>query len=482
MLRSNVNSSTLLVACLFWVAGCSPQVEIETTSAVVFEGALLITGDEAAPIEDSAFIVEDGLFTDVGRRGELQVPDGAERVDLTGKTVMPGKVDLHGHLGYQHAVDGTMAKEYYTRENLIDHLERLAYFGVSAVVGIGDLVDRSDLDGGRTGWGEVPLRIAEEVIPGAALFRTSGPGIAWPGSGPQGHPSRTDVPYPVTTVEEARLAVQDYARMDPEFIKIWVDERGGTMRTLTPPIYLAIIEEAHRNNVPVAAHNVTLENAKQLMRAGVEGWVHLPVRGGEVPDDELLEIIRARVANQDRPNMWFHPNLGSGATSREDWNDPLLTDIVSAEQIDEHWGATLANRTPESVERARENLRRLGETTALKLRDAGMKIVLGSDTGQSRFFIGWMGQMEFENWVRMGLTPAEAIVAATRDSAAATGINSGMVATGRNADFVVLDANPLNDIANSRRISQVYLRGREVDREALKAKWQAESSNQASVE
>jgi imidazolonepropionase-like amidohydrolase len=110
----------------------------------------------------------------------------------------------------------------------------------------------------------------------------------------------------------------------------------------------------------------------------------------------------------------------------------------------------------------------------LKLRDAGMKIVLGSDTGQSRFFIGWMGQLEFENWVHLGLTPAEAIVAATRDSAAMAHLNTGVVAPGRNADFLVLDANPLDNIANSRRISRMFLRGQEVDRAALRAKWQAE--------
>jgi len=85
-----------------------------------------------------------------------------------------------------------------------------------------------------------------------------------------------------------------------------------------------------------------------------------------------------------------------------------------------------------------------------------------------------MGQLEFENWVYMGLTPAEAIVSATRDSAAAAHINTGMVAAGRNADFIVLDANPLENIANSRRINKVYLRGAEVNRAALKAKWQAE--------
>ena len=104
-------------------------------AVAIFEGARLITGDGTAPIENSAFIIQNGLFTRVGRKGQLQIPAGAARVDLTGKTVMPAKVDLHGHIGYQHDVDGTMAKEYYTRENLVDHLQRLAYYGFSAIIG-----------------------------------------------------------------------------------------------------------------------------------------------------------------------------------------------------------------------------------------------------------------------------------------------------------------------------------------------------------
>jgi imidazolonepropionase-like amidohydrolase len=115
----------------------------------------------------------------------------------------------------------------------------------------------------------------------------------------------------------------------------------------------------------------------------------------------------------------------------------------------------------------------MGTSNALKLRAAGMKITLGSDTGQTRFFIGWMGQLEFENWVWMGLTPMDAIVSATRDSAEMAHLNTGMISAGRNADFIVLDANPLDNIANSRKINKVYLRGEEVDRTALKARWQA---------
>jgi imidazolonepropionase-like amidohydrolase len=116
--------SKLSAACLLLAASSFPAAAAVT----VFEGARLITGDGSAPIENSAFIVEDTQFTSVGRRGALKIPNGAARIDLTGKTVMPTKVDLHGHIGFQHDVDGTMAKEYFTRENLIDHLQRLAYY------------------------------------------------------------------------------------------------------------------------------------------------------------------------------------------------------------------------------------------------------------------------------------------------------------------------------------------------------------------
>jgi imidazolonepropionase-like amidohydrolase len=476
MFRGNRRPFAPLMACLLlatnnWQALAQA---VRADGVTVFEGARLITGDGSPPIENSSFVVENTQFTQFGRRGEVEAPPNATRIDLTGKTVMPAKVDLHGHIGFQHDVDGTMAKEYYTRDNLVDHLERLAYYGFSAIIGIGDLVDRSDLRGGRTNWGDVPLRVRDEIIPGAALFRTAGTGIAWPGSGANGHPSRIDVPYPVTTVEQARAAVQDNVRIKPEFIKIWVDDRGGRTKKLTPPLYRAVIEEAHKYNVPVAAHNVTLADAKLLMRAGVEGWLHLPVRNGEVPDEELLAIIRDRIATNDRPNLWFNPGAGWAASSREVWDDPLLRETISPQQVEKQWGDYLAKLTPDRVEQARRNLRQMGATNALKLRAAGMKIVLGSDTGQTRFFIGWMGQLELENWVWMGLTPMEAIVAATHDSAEAAHLNTGMVAPGRSADFIVLDANPLEDIGNTRRINQVYLRGQELDRAALRKKWQAE--------
>lgn len=123
----------LYVTCLLLAAGISSEVKGQT-GVTVFEGARLITGD-GNTIENSAFAVENNRFISVGRRGDVLVPAGAARVELKGKTVMPMMIDLHGHIGYQNVAQGTMSKETYTRENLIDHLERLAYHGVSAIVG-----------------------------------------------------------------------------------------------------------------------------------------------------------------------------------------------------------------------------------------------------------------------------------------------------------------------------------------------------------
>ena len=505
----------------------------------VFEGARLITGDGSAPIEDSAFVVQGNRFTAVGRRGQVKIPAGAAHVDLTGKTVMPALVDLHGHFGFQHVGEGKMSKSYFTRDNLIDHMERLAYVGVGAAVGVGDLVDRSDLKDGRTGWGDVPLELRKEVVTNAALFGTSGPGIAWPGSGPQGDPSRVDVPYEVSTVEQARAAVRDYVKMKPLFIKIWVDDRGGTKKTLTPELYDAILDEAHKHNVPVGVHNVTLANAKEMMRHSMEGWLHVPVRGGEAVDDELLSIVKQRVANNNRPVMWVTPAEITawmdiqGGTQPTWLDDPLLKALYSPEQIEEYWGLPLAKRTPQEVAAAKKefqlegnNLMKLraagmrvvggtdtgqirfligffnhldlesmvamgmtpmeaivaatrdgaqiAKINLMKLRAAGMRVVGGTDTGQIRFLIGFFNHLDLESMVAMGMTPMEAIVAATRDGAQIAKINTGMLAPGKQADFIVLDANPLDSISNTRKINKVYLRGQQVDRDMLRAKFQSE--------
>jgi imidazolonepropionase-like amidohydrolase len=470
--------ATLVVAALI----TSPAIS-QTT---IYEGARVIVGDGTA-IENSAFIVQGNQFTQVGRRGEVQAPAGAARVDLSGKTVIPTLVDLHGHYGYQNLAQGTMSKDNFTRANLIDHLQRLAYWGVGAAVGVGDLVDRSDLKGGRTGWGDVPIKLRDEVVPNTPLFNTAGPGMAYPTAGAQGDPSRMDVSYWVATPEKAREAVRDYAKLKPEFIKIWVDDRDGKKTTLSPALYGAILDEAHRTNTPVAVHNVKLSDAKAMMKGGMEGWLHVPVRGEDVVDDELVRIVRDRIARNDRPVIWMTPALISaymstfGGPTRPAWlDDPLLKATYSPQQIERYWGEPLRKMTPAQVAEAKASFQH-DARNAVRLREAGMKIVSGTDTGQNRHLIGLANHMDLESQVAMGLTPMQVIVGATRDGAAIGKFNTGSVAAGKNADFVVLDANPLDNISNTRKINRVYLRGSEVPRAQFAARWQAAFSRAASA-
>jgi imidazolonepropionase-like amidohydrolase len=487
-----ISSYLPVVAVLLLAATWSAQTQTPPRNGVtVFEGARLITGDGTAPIENSAFIVQNNQFTAVGRRGELQVPAGAARVDLTGKTGMPAKVDLHGHLGFEDVVAGTTSKANFTRQNLVEQLERYAYMGWSAVVSMADLADREIFPGdhldvyqaprnpllpktGRMPWGAVPRQVATEVIPNAALFRTAGPGIATPGGGAGGHESRNDIMYPITTPDEARRAVQDYVKTKPEWVKIWVDARGGNLKmgTLTPPLYIAVIQEARRLGFDTVAHTVTLADAKQLYKAGLVGAAHIPVRGGDHPDEEFLAIIRDRAAKNTGVPLWFNEHGSSTALGPEAWDDPVLWELLERDQVMDQQGASIKRMTPESVARARQSSRATGDD-AKKLIAAGMKLVYGSDNGAAGRGFGWYEQLRFENWVQMGFTPSEAIVMATRDGAQVAKINTGMVAKGKSADFVVLDANPLDNIANTRRINKVFLRGAEVDRAGIRAKWQA---------
>src|SRR5919108_2396577 len=179
-----VHAVTLILVVLFVASGCAPRPAAPQSNAVLFEGARLIVGDERPPIENAAFVVENGAFTRVGRAGEVRAPEGAARVNLAGKTVMPAIIDAHGHMGYRRGA--SFRVENYTRENLIDHLNRLAYHGVAAFMSMG-----TERDLGYT------LRDELRAAPPAntALFLTAGRGLAMPSGGPQ--PPLRDAPYGV---------------------------------------------------------------------------------------------------------------------------------------------------------------------------------------------------------------------------------------------------------------------------------------------
>jgi imidazolonepropionase-like amidohydrolase len=454
MSRPVAHAWLFLVAA--WTAATLSAQARQTSGVVLFEGARLITGDGSAPIEDSAFIIDNDRFQRIGRRGEVEAPTGALRVDLSGKTVMPALVEMHAHLGYWRGWETSAG--YFTREQLLDDLQRLAYYGVAAVLSLG--ADRREVAYAlRDEWRASPP-------PDTARFLTAGQGLALPKAGPAGVLS--EAVYSVATESEARAAVRELARNKVDrWIKIWHDSRRGL---LPPPLFKAIIDEAHRHQLRVAAHVHELEDFKDLLRAGIDGFAHPTWRQTRVEpvDDELVALFRERPDVFIGTSFWTPRNQIYGR--RPYWIDePILRETFTADEI-----RRLENpRTPKD---AAEGWASGPVPRSLKrLKAAGVRFGLGTDMGGGGpAYFGFSSHVELESLVRAGLTPLEAIVAGTRNSAEFLGLDSlGSIAPGRSADFIVLDANPLDDIANTRRIARVYLRGREVNRAALRAKWTA---------
>jgi imidazolonepropionase-like amidohydrolase len=429
------------------------SAQAPASARMLFEGARMITGDAVAPIDNSAFIVENGQFGRVGRRGEIPAAAGTIRIDVTGKTVMPALIDAHAHVGYTKGL--TDLQENYTRENFTDILQRYAYSGVAAVESLGS--DRGDL----------PYQIQNgSPIPDAALYVTTGRGLAPPGQGP-GPAVLKPAPYGVTSEAEARKDVQELAATKVRMIKIWVDDRNGTVTKLSPELYRAIIDEAHKHNILVVAHASQLNDLKDLLRAGLDGSAHIGLVADV--DDELVTLLKAR------PQFFFTALVGGSyrgyEAGRPKWfDDPLLREVVPAAQL-KRLSETMAQRSSEAVARTRQRFEQLKGIVA-RLRSANVRIALGTDAGPGDQFFGWGVHYELETMVALGLTPMEAILSGTRTAAEVAGLKQlGTVAAGKSADFIVLDANPLDDIVNSRAINKVYLRGQEVNRSRLKATW-----------
>ena len=416
--RIVVAYSSMLSLAFVLLAACGGPGAGGGAEATVFEGARLIVGDGRAPIEDAVFIVENARFTQVGSRADVQIPDGATRVDLGGKTVMPTLVNAHVHLASE-------------REARTDQLQHMAYYGAGAVLSLG-------LD-----TGDVPFEIRNEMVPEGARSQSAGRGITSPEQG------RSEVPHWVTSEEEARAAVRELASLQVDFVKIWVDDRGGQFERLSPTFYGAVIDEAHANGLRVTAHVFRLEDAKGLLRAGIDAFAH-GIRDMDI-DDEVLALWK------ERPNVVLVPNLpGPGVALDLGW----LSGTVPAGQLAEMQAAQRDRpAAQESFGIQARNLNRLNRE--------GITISFGTD-GSSP----WAVHQEMEDMVRAGMSPAEVIAAATGTSADLLEISDiGTIVKGKSADFIVLDANPLDDITNTRQIDAVYLRGSAIDREGLGARF-----------
>jgi len=447
---------------------------IAYSQPTVYEGARLIIGDASAPIENGVFVVQGGRITAIGAKGFVKMPADAQRIDLTGKTVMPTLNNIHIHIGYEGYVSWSVAN--HTSQNVLDHLEREAFYGVGTAMTMGDQpVDFAKAFQRDQAVGKFP--------PAARFFFSAG--LAPPGGGPDALLIQGTTPlhavFEVSTPEEAVAAVRKIAASGVRQVKFWVDNRDnnrGAHKKMPSEVYSAIITEAHKHSMLVHAHATNLEDQKGVVRAGVDVLVHTLV--AEKVDDGFLALLQ-----QKKP--YWAPVMGLADRSELcDGDVPFIEQVLPqgvAEQI--RAGKTWLPSAPCSAAPTAQALQREENLkyNFPKYLAAGARIVLGTDAGVSqKYSYGFAEHHEIGMYVKLGMTPAEAIVVSTSRPTEVLRISdTGSLAKGKRADFVVLNRNPLENIANTRAIDNVYLRGVKLDREALRAKFQrAEAVTQAS--
>lgn len=427
---------------------------------ILFDSFRLITGDATPPIEDAYLVVQDGLIAAAGPREAAPSIAGVRRVNLAGKTVMPTIVNIHGHIGYLKGA--TTVKENYSRENVLDHLHRLAYYGVSVFQSLG--TDRDDT--------EIAIRDEQRagilIDPELAMLLTASDGITapTPGADNGGPFFATDVIHEASAPDEARRIVRAIATKNPDSIKFWVDDRNGTKAKLQEPAFHAIIDEAHALGLTAIAHVFALDDAKAVVRAGVDAIAHMVREPGA--DDELIRLL---VDND--VSAFTSMSIQRAMADGLDWmNDPTLAETVSRdtiEQMKEILHGFAESHGPAGFSREQYTILEEGLRTYLS---GGVRVLLSGDTGVLSQFIGYAEHRELESMVHAGMPALQAIQAATSDPAAFLGLpDRGSLTPGKRADFLVLDANPLEDITNTRRIRDVYLAGAAIDRTAMRRRW-----------
>src|SRR3989454_3721913 len=440
----------IAVLCLLLAILLGPPVSAaqEPAGAVVLEGARLIDGTGQSPIENAALVIAGGVIRAVGPAGSVRYPKDARVIDARGKTITPALVNLHGHLGLTR--DGlSQSGANYTEENIRSQLEKYLAYGVGTVVSLG-----SDQD--------LIYQLREErrsgALAGARLY-TAGRGFGVKGGYPPTLANAGDR-YRPQTPAEARAQVRELASHHPDFVKIWVDDDFGRLPKMKPEIYRAIIDEAHRHHLRVVAHVFYLGDAKALVRAGID-WLGHSVRDLPV-DQELIACLRAR-------GVFLVPTLARDeSTFAYAKGAPWLADPFFEAGVEPAVLATL--RSPAFLEKSRAtpNLARLEAAFEMARRnlktlsDAGVRIAGGTDSGPPLRFQGYSEQRELRLMVEAGLTPMQAIVAFTSAGAEALGTKAefGALARGKIADFLVLDANPLEDIRNTEKLASVWHEGK----------------------
>ena len=442
----------IAVMLLSLMAGCSSEASRdgsappEGPNIAFFSGGRLIPGDGREPIEAATLVVENGKITEIGGKGEVRPPKGAARAELDGQTIMPALINLNAHPGL---VNGpTFGPQNYKRESVLNDLNRYAYYGVAAVVSMG-----SDP-------GDIAFQIRDEQhqgkVGGARLF-TAGRGITAKGGWPTS--IQKDIPIEVSTEAEARQAVAEQAAKKVDFIRIWMDAAPK----LKPELYRAIIDEAHKNNLRVVASAADLADAKDLVKAGIDGLLN-SIRDREV-DNELIAAMK-------EANVFYVPSLTSLEArfvyaDKPSWLGEQAMREVYPAQLSAYLADTVVvnkfKRNPELPQLRQQYS--IAAKNLKKLADAGVKIGFGTNSGAPDTYPGYFEHRELQLMVAAGMSPMDAIKAATSVSAEILGIDDlGTIEVGKTGDLLALSRNPLDEIRNSREIALMFKGGSQVQR------------------
>jgi imidazolonepropionase-like amidohydrolase len=428
------------------VLGLTTGIQAQT---VLLRDVRLIDGTGAPPQEHVSLLLQDGRIEKIGTT--MAVPKGATVRELAGKTVMPGLISAHSHLGLI-VDDAESSAMGYTRENVTAQLKQFERYGVTTIMSLGanrDLVYelREEQKKGR--------------LSGATIF-TAGRGIGVPRGAP-GLAVADDQVYRPATVEEARKNVDELAGHRADIVKIWVDDVHGTVPKMKPEIWKAVIDEAHKKHLRVAAHVYALSDAKQLVADGVDVLAH-SVRD-QVVDNAFVEAMKAH-------KVWYVPTFSVDESFFVYAERPAFMETKFFQEaagpklmakFDAPGYAEKINHDPQTEQHRKDFL--VGQQNLKRLFDAGVQVGFGTDSGALPGRIpGFAEHRELELMVQAGLTPMQAITAATGENAKLLhSPDRGTIAVGKRADLLVLDADPLIDIRNTQKIVAVYHDGRNVE-------------------
>ena len=434
-------------------AACSggPTTPAEPADIAIV-GAQLIDGMGAAPIADSVLLIRGDRVVAAGTRADTGVPAGAEIIDGAGRTVIPGLVDMHSHYFGDRA-----AIEQQFRTQL--------YFGVTTARSIG--ADDAD---------NVALMLeAHAGRPDAPRVFTAGRGF----TSPDGF--NAALAQQPATAEEAREMVRQLAGQGVHFVKMWVNAVPEPGSTITPEIRTAIVEEALANGLVPVAHIDDEADGRQLVEAGLRDFLHStvltfgPGAGAPVDDPEpSAEFIQQCLDNgvAFTPTLSIIQNNWHFAERPELLEDPELRAAFSPDALARWEDADARAQVVEApdFEDRRAAFRQVQDFVKT-MHDAGVRVALGTDAGTPNVPMGWGVHHELELYVEAGLTPMQALVAATATGASLTPpvgeAEFGTLEVGKIADLVVLDADPLADIRNTLRIDRVMKSGAWVARDGL---------------